>query len=415
MEDKKIFAEKTYKNAVSDGHYELYMGGLCGKHDNVRTYWEDQIRGLHLRPYLNAMVNRKQRAGEKIRIIDLGAGSGEGIRLLTSWNRTDADLNVNQTKLLPLDMIECYVGSDLSEAMVEQGNKNFADSENIRFLQGDFSQGFPHKDEEPFDIYFCSYASFSHLDDDQMKHLLDEIIDHANPRSLVVGEWLGRHSIEWPCYWDKNGKQMLDYSMSWLHGSSPSNVDIEHYPVRYWTGDEMTQLIESINNNRKHKLKLKKLHDCSIFVGRHVNTREYNDDVPPLRNVVNRLHEENFRTELNELFIDYIPTPGHDELNHYFAELALYWNTIIDYAKKRIEKRYNPAELKNWSKLSSKVQIALMNIDRVLDAAYWIRMGDPRANIIEPQIGYALRGLEMEFQRGLGRGHSLIGIFEVQK
>jgi len=42
-------------------------------------------------------------------------------------------------------------------------------------------------------------------------------------------------------------------------------------------------------------------------------------------------------------------------------------------------------------------------------------MGDPRANVIEPQLGYALRGLEMELQRGAGNGHGLVGIFTVHK
>jgi len=42
-------------------------------------------------------------------------------------------------------------------------------------------------------------------------------------------------------------------------------------------------------------------------------------------------------------------------------------------------------------------------------------MGDPRANVIEPQLGYALRRLELGLQRGMGTGHGLMGIFEVKK
>jgi hypothetical protein len=42
-------------------------------------------------------------------------------------------------------------------------------------------------------------------------------------------------------------------------------------------------------------------------------------------------------------------------------------------------------------------------------------MGDPRANVIEPQLGYALRGLELLMQKGMGTGHGLVGVFEINK
>jgi hypothetical protein len=41
--------------------------------------------------------------------------------------------------------------------------------------------------------------------------------------------------------------------------------------------------------------------------------------------------------------------------------------------------------------------------------------GDSRANIIEPQLAYALRRLEMELQSGAGTGHGLVGILKINK
>ena len=41
-------SQVAYSDFVSDGHYQAYRGGLAGKHDNVRIYWEDQIRGMRL-------------------------------------------------------------------------------------------------------------------------------------------------------------------------------------------------------------------------------------------------------------------------------------------------------------------------------------------------------------------------------
>lgn len=407
--------ERVYSGAVSNGHYDLFRGGLRGKHDNVRTYWEDQIRGIKLRQCLPGMIDWKRKTGEKLRVTDLGAGTGEAYRLMTSWLRGEANLRLNQTTLLPEDMIEAYVGCDLSEAMVEQGNANFADKPNVFFRQGDFSKGFPLKDEEPFDLYFCSYGSFSHIDGEAMERLLLEIVEHAGKRALVVGEWLGRHSIEWPCYWGEEGDQMLDYSMSWLSAPNGGLEDVEHFPMRMWLGQEIRTLVKQVANKTKTKVKLLELYDCSIMVGRHVDTGEYCDWVSPVRSAVNRLHEDNVRTNLEQLKVNVVPVPGHDELNGYFANLQFCWNNLVEYCQKRLEGRHSPVRVKHWRSFPPILQMAIMTLDRVIDTVAWMRMGDPRANIIEPQLGYTLRNLELETQIGAGRGHSLVGVFEVRK
>lgn len=41
--------------------------------------------------------------------------------------------------------------------------------------------------------------------------------------------------------------------------------------------------------------------------------------------------------------------------------------------------------------------------------------GDSRANIIEPQLAYSLRKLEMELQTGMGISHGLCAIAKVLK
>jgi len=42
-------------------------------------------------------------------------------------------------------------------------------------------------------------------------------------------------------------------------------------------------------------------------------------------------------------------------------------------------------------------------------------MEDWRSDVIEPQLAYALRDLEMSLQQGAGNGHGLLGIFVVNK
>jgi hypothetical protein len=44
-----------------------------------------------------------------------------------------------------------------------------------------------------------------------------------------------------------------------------------------------------------------------------------------------------------------------------------------------------------------------------------VKIGNPRASLVEPQLGYCLRELEMGLQQGLGCGHGLVAVFEVVK
>jgi len=52
---------------------------------------------------------------------------------------------------------------------------------------------------------------------------------------------------------------------------------------------------------------------------------------------------------------------------------------------------------------------------RVVKAVARMRVGDPRASLVEPQLGYCLREPEMGLQKGLGYVHGLVAIFEIVK
>jgi len=51
----------------------------------------------------------------------------------------------------------------------------------------------------------------------------------------------------------------------------------------------------------------------------------------------------------------------------------------------------------------------------VIEGVGWLGIGMPRENIIEPQLGYALRHLISNLQEGRDCAHSLVGIYEVDK
>jgi hypothetical protein len=311
--------------------------------------------------------------------------------------------------------------------MVERGNRLYSDNPAVHFRQGDLNEGLAAvAHEQPFDLYFCAYGSFSHLKDAPLASLLNNVAEHAANGSFIVMDLLGRNSLEWPCYWQtqRTDDAYCDYTMSYLyrdvHNQIAPGVAIEHFPMRYWSGDEIADLIDEVNQMQQASgatLTIREKVDRSIFVGRHIDTGEYNPNLKPIRRTVNCLHEDYMRTDLDQLYWEPQHLVAHpdERVNHFYEELMTCWNRLVDFTKERLAGQVSLASISDWDQLPAPLQFGLMTVDRVINSVGWMWYGDPRANIIEPQLGYALRGLEHRLQRGLGCGHGLVVILEVQK
>jgi len=412
--------EKSCTEAVTRGDYDLYVGNLFGKYDNVRIYWEDQLTRFVVRPFLSALVSRKQITNERVRIVDLGCGAGQGHEILTKIDKKDLDLGLYRDRVLPEHKLE-YLGLDISRAMVEKGNEIYEEEPHIQFVQADLNEGLAaiKAKEPPFDIYFSSYGSLSHIDTEALGLLLTDICEHSQDGSLVVLDLLGRYSIEWPGYWtaESDGDKFRDYSMSYLHSEFDLDEDIDHFPLRFWTGEEVESLVEELRSKTGIGIEILKKFDRSLMVGRHVDTREYNPNLKPIRRAANNLHEDYMRTDLNDLILERTMFPPHpvSEISSVLDELIVSWNTLVEFCQQRLEREISLLELKGWSEFSAPLQFGLMTIDRVINDVGWMWSGDPRANVIEPQLGYALRDLESSLQQGLGCGHGLLVILKIVK
>lgn len=410
---------KTYSQAVKEGKYDLYIGNLFGKYDNVRTYWEDQLTRIALRPFLSELVEKRRQDKQGIRILDLGCGSGQGYDILTKIDCRDLDLGLQNNRVLPEQDIELYLGLDISEAMVEKGQALFEDKPQIDFAQADLEEGLgPIKEQQPFDVYFSSYASLSHLSWQGIKQLLRDICEHSRQDSLVVLDFLGRYSVEWPGFWTagSEAEKFCNYSMSYLYSEAQrQHFEIEQFPLRLWTGQEVTALTSEITAATGVGIETLKLMDRSVLVGRHVDTKEYNNQLKPIRRLANSLHEDYLRTNLQELTIKPEIVPEHAEVSLFYKQLIDCWNILVGYCQQRLWHSLSLTELGGWDNFPKPLQFSLMTIDRVIADVGWMWYGDPRANIIEPQLGYALRTLEYEMQQGLGCGHGLVAILRIQK
>lgn len=417
---QQSFGERTYRETVARGFYTPYSGGLTGKHDNVRTYWEDQFTRLLLQPQLERLRDMARRQGRKLRILDLGCGAGQGYEFLTRIDNTDLSLDAYHRRIIEAEDIDLYFGIDLSEAMIEQGRLNYAGVDNARFEVADLREGLgPALAEAPFDIYFSSYGSLSHISYDEVKQLLVQIGNHAPYGALIMTDMTGRYSPEWPGYWGARSEdeKVRQYSMSYLYPEDErQSGKVERFPLRFWSGDEIHQVCAEASALANATLTPVMIADRSIMVGRHLDTREYGTFFPPLRHAVNRLHEDYMRTNLEDLLVDYQPVDGFPELNTFFTDLTTGWNALIQFTMRKLSgERVNIVEMDGWNDFHPSVQIAIMSMDRVIDSVAWMRFGDPRANIIEPQLSYMLQAIETAMQQGRGCGHALVSLIRVDK
>ncbi len=408
----------TYSETVARGLYEKDHGGLFGKHDNVRTYWEDELTRIALRPYVRERAVSCAASGRRLRVVDLGCGSGQGYELLTRIRQRDLSLEDAQRYVLTPEQFELYLGLDLSDVMVEQGRHNYRKVPHVAFRRADLREGLgPVARERPFDIYFSSYGSLSHLGTNELRTCLRGIARHAAPGALIVMDLIGRFSPEWPGYWHlaDEAEKVQPYSMSYLFADEERRTgNVQKFPLRFWSGDEVRVVCDEVSADTGVDLDVVEILDRSIFVGRHVDTREYGTSLPPLRRLVNHLYEHNVRTHLEQLLVDYQATSGPERLNAHFSRLSLCWNTVIQFAQARLSgTRIDLAEMPGWRDFPAALQMALVTMDRIVNSVAWIDVGDVRANIIEPQLAYVLRRMQSRLQDGRGCGHGLLALVRV--
>jgi hypothetical protein len=152
-----------------------------------------------------------------------------------------------------------------------------------------------------------------------------------------------------------------------------------------------------------------------------MDTAEYNRHAQPIRQALNSLHEANMRTDPSLLMVDYMPKPGFEFINNYFEHLQMCWNTLVWYVDELMqtydvkERGFSSPPPPIPGSYPPPLREMMARMRSVVEGVGWLGYGLPRENIIEPQLGYALRYLEIQLQQGLGCAHGLVGIFEVDK
>lgn len=403
-----------FEAAVRMGYYGLEKGGLFGKKDNVRKYWEDISVKLCVTPFIEQLLKEKK----QLRIVDLGAGSGEGFELLTHIPIGLEHHSDKKFFLMDPENIEEYLGIDISPAMIEQGRCNYEDRPNVSFEHGDLSEGFPVKDEKPFDLYFSSYASLSHLSHDELFNLTCELLKHAREGSIIVYDLFGRFSPEWPVYWSADCHVMLPYNMAYLQKPQErKRQKAEPFPVTFWASHELEALFRKASETTGRAVAIDEMRDRSIFVGRHIDTGLFNNKPQELRWAVNCLFDRDYRGQLPHLSPDLSYLEGlRDSQGQEWRRIRAYfddWMAVISiyeallhsddgFVRKLIE-----SSRPDLSEELKMLAWLYKNASRFPVVDFW-------ASVIGPQIACVLRGLEFMLPRGLGCGHGLFCIARVK-
>ena len=403
----------AYNEALKSGQYQK-PGGLLGKYDNVRRFWEDEELGLYLRPYLERLVARRKECAEGLRILDLGCGSGDGFEFITSISNSQSSLSEHNTRIITPDILEFYKGIDINDGLLAQAQATFGSHPNMSFVHADFNE-YDFASEEPYDLYLANYGGLSHNTDEQTIEMLSNITRHSKDGALIIIDWLGRYSYEWQTLWtsDLRQNQWMDYAISYIYSDSEEKQqELTSFPLRIVGRQEAKHIYRQAKRKAGEILTLRKLADRSSLVGRHMDTAQYNPHCQPLRGLVNSLFEFNLATNLDELLVQYVPGEGFDEVNTYYQRLADWWNFLILQTKGMLGQNTTP---QTPAEIPMVVRQALSAMRKVVRAAAGTKMGNPRASLVEPQLGYCLRELEMGLQKGLGCGHGLAAIFEIVK
>jgi hypothetical protein len=182
--------------------------------------------------------------------------------------------------------------------------------------------------------------------------------------------------------------------------------------MRFLGREEIMRFYRRAKKKAGGRLKLRRIFDRSSFVGRHIDTAQYNPHCQPVRCIVNSLFELNTSTDFENLLVRYVPMDDFDRVNSYYQDLEECWNYLVRYTGALLEENEMPIPP---AKIPLSLKKALVAMKHVVKAAGKIKTGTPRASLIEPQLGYCLRDLEAGIQRGLGCGHGIVAVFEVTK
>ncbi len=321
------------------------------RRDPVKQLWEEPVNHRLLASAIEALPTRGP-----LRVLDVGAGTGDGLALL------ERSLTLTSTPSRPLR----YLGLDPDEEMIRTAEATYSHRDDAGFVIGDVRDALPPVE---FDLYLSTGVPYSHLShadfDEALTRILIAIGRGPGPAAIVL-DVLGRYSIEWTTGWDHDH---WDYPMSFFHGAdgeNPITASMSFHDRR-----SVGRALARARRRAPAEILSVEFHDRSVMVGRHTTTAALNPDLPNYRSLVNRLRDGDVTVDLDSLRFCAPSRPAPAEVTGFFAALEPRWNACLELSER--------SEARGGASSRSRTRLA----DR-------------------------LRALERGTQQGLGAAHSLI-------
>ena len=153
------------------------------RRDSVKIEWEEPFSCSVFKRAIKLSDKTKK---DKLKVLDIGSGTGDGYVLLSKLFLEDQEISNYQ-----LD----YFGIDISPQMVKTANDLYADENNVKFECADIRTS---NFTEAFDIYLSCGVPYSHLTNEELHKALKMIVTNIckhRSRCAVVVDVLGRYSI----------------------------------------------------------------------------------------------------------------------------------------------------------------------------------------------------------------------------
>lgn len=373
---RPVTREHSYADAVE--HYSS-----TSRRDAVKRLWEEPFSK---NVYGDAIA--RLGAPTPLRVLDVGCGTGDGLRLLRTLSDERPWL-VEPSKLR-------YVGLDNDQEMISCARQRFGGDSGASFARGDMRQDLPN---EPFDFYLSCGVPYSHLTAEELCATLAAVfgsVREFGTRSAVVVDVLGRYSIEWVDRWTQ---ERWRYRMSFFS----TDAEMGGTEMSFYGAARLSELIQEAARDAICAIEGLSFFDRSITVGRHTATREFNPGIEPYRLLLNSLYDGSTVTPLEDLLLDTAAGVAPAQVLRFHAGFTRRWNEIV-HAAIRLAERPSADDPSRFGPTAEPFVAAVTQHITTPQA------DDFRAAILEPTLAEALRHLEQKSQPGLGVGHSLIAV-----
>ena len=264
----------------------------------------DAVKRLYEEPLTtaNAVAALGRCSDERVEVVDLGCGTADGYRLLTS-----ADPGK------PFS----YTGVDMDPSMIAAAVEAYGDV--ATFAEANLLEATSF----PADVYVSFGVPFSHLTPAEFASFLSRLgeqVEKTKKSVHLVVDALGRYSVEWSQHWDKC---CWAYPMSFFEDTETPPT----CPMTFHTPGSMSDAFEEAERDTGARFADRQFVDRSPLVGRHTKTSQLDPTTARYRAHLNTLFAGGAVREDDLSFPSKIP--DDDDAQTSYTSLRAEWEDLL--------------------------------------------------------------------------------------